>query len=93
MSQILTSPDPLEGALADARRLLSGLKAMAWTGCVCPRRVSRGITAGPSQRSSTDAGIVIAGDAAPVAVRFRRLVPGLPYGAVAMLSAKRLPEP
>jgi putative ABC transport system permease protein len=51
------------------------------------------ITAGPSHRSRTAAGMVIAGDAAPVAARFRRFVPGLPNGAVAMLSGNRLPEP
>ena len=51
------------------------------------------MTAGPFHRSSTAAGMVIALVAPPAAVRFSRLVPGLPNGAVAMLASNRLPEP
>ena len=52
-----------------------------------------GIVAGPSQRERTAAGIVIVGSGPPLPARLRRLLPVLPYGAVAIVSLKRLPDP
>ncbi len=57
-----------------------------------PSSASRGMTmpdvivVGPSKRSATAAGMTIAGAAAPDVSRFRRLLPGLPYGVAEIVA-------